>query len=382
MDPETLSALVDEVRRYTRERLVPMEAEVAERDEIPAEVIEEFRRLGLYGLTIPVEYGGLGLRISEEIEVVMELTWTSAAFRSALGINFGVGSQGLVMDGTEDQRRDWLPRLAEGSVAAFALTEPGSGSDSAALTTRAVRDGDHYVLNGAKRYITNAPSADLITVMARTHQERLPGNAHVSAFLVPAATPGVKIGPRDRKMGQSGAWSADVYLENVRVPADALLGGVEGHGFKTAMKVLDRGRLHIGAVCVGQARRILHEALNYATAREQFGQPIAEFQLVQAMLADSQAELLAAESMGRATAKRYDAGERVSLEASCCKMFSAEMVGRIADRAVQIHGGAGYMRDTPVERFFRDVRLFRIYEGTTQIQQLVIAREMLRRRSA
>ena len=289
MDPETLSALVDEVRRYTRERLVPMEAEVAERDEIPAEVIEEFRRLGLYGLTIPVEYGGLGLRISEEIEVVMELTWTSAAFRSALGINFGVGSQGLVMDGTEDQRRDWLPRLAEGSVAAFALTEPGSGSDSAALTTRAVRDGDHYVLNGAKRYITNAPSADLITVMARTHQERLPGNAHVSAFLVPAATPGVKIGPRDRKMGQSGAWSADVYLENVRVPADALLGGVEGHGFKTAMKVLDRGRLHIGAVCVGQARRILHEALTYATAREQFGQPIAEFQLVQAMLADSQA---------------------------------------------------------------------------------------------
>lgn len=382
MDPETLSALVDEVRRYTRERLVPMEAEVAERDEIPAEVIEEFRRLGLYGLTIPVEYGGLGLRISEEIEVVMELTWTSAAFRSALGINFGVGSQGLVMDGTEDQRRDWLPRLAEGSVAAFALTEPGSGSDSAALTTRAVRDGDHYVLNGAKRYITNAPSADLITVMARTHQERLPGNAHVSAFLVPAATPGVKIGPRDRKMGQSGAWSADVYLENVRVPADALLGGVEGHGFKTAMKVLDRGRLHIGAVCVGQARRILHEALTYATAREQFGQPIAEFQLVQAMLADSQAELLAAESMVRATAKRYDAGERVSLEASCCKMFSAEMVGRIADRAVQIHGGAGYMRDTPVERFFRDVRLFRIYEGTTQIQQLVIAREMLRRRSA
>ncbi|MGE5501375.1 MAG: acyl-CoA dehydrogenase family protein [Ignavibacteriales bacterium] len=382
MDRETLEQFRQTIRRYARERLVPLEAKVAEEDRIPDEVLREFREMGLYGLTIPEEYGGLGLTIAEEIEVVMELTWASAAFRSALGINFGVGSQGLVMDGAEEQKREWLPRLAAGAVASFALTEPGSGSDSAGLITRAVRDGDHYVLNGTKRFITNAPIADLITVMARTHPERLPKNAHVTAFLVPADTPGVRIGPKDRKMGQAGAWSADVHLEDVRVPASAVLGGVEGRGFATAMKVLDRGRLHISAVCVGQAQRILHEALTYARQREQFGQPIAEFQLIQAMLADSQADIYAAKCMLRDAARRYVAGEKVSLQASCCKMFAAEMVGRIADRAVQIHGGAGYMRDSPVERLYRDVRLFRIYEGTTQIQQLVIAREMLREAAA
>lgn len=379
MDAETLQQFRDTIRRYVREKLVPIEAEVAETDRIPDQVLADFRQMGLYGLTVPEAYGGLGLSVTEEVEVVMELTWASAAFRSALGINFGVGSQGLVMDGTQAQKDEWLPKLAAGAVTSFALTEPGSGSDSAGLVTRAVRDGDHYVLNGSKRFITNAPTADLITVMARTNPERLPKNAHVTAFLVPANTPGVRIGPKDRKMGQAGAWSADVYLEDVRLPASSILGGVEGRGFITSMKVLDRGRLNVSATCVGQARRILHEALSYARQRQQFGQPIAEFQLVQAMLADSQADLFAAECMVRETARRYDAGEKISLEASCCKMFAAEMVGRIADRAVQIHGGAGYMRDSAVERFYRDVRLFRIYEGTTQIQQLVIAREMLRR---
>lgn len=378
MDAETLRELKLAVRRFTREQLVPLEAQVAETDQIPSTVVQAFKDMGLFGLSIPEAYGGLGLGVSEEIEIVQELTWASAAFRSVIGINLGVGSQGLIMDGTADQQAEWLPKLAAGAIASFALTEPGSGSDSAALRTSAVRDGDHYVISGSKRFITNAPHADLITVMARTHPERLPGNAHVTAFLVPAQTPGVTVGARDRKMGQRGAHSADVHLEAVRVPANAVLGGVEGRGFVTAMKVLDRGRLHISAVCIGQARRILHEALSYALQREQFGKPIAEFQLIQAMLADSQAEIFAAECMVRETARRFDAGERVSLEASCCKMLSAEMVGRVADRAVQIHGGAGYMQDTAVERFYRDVRLFRIYEGTTQIQQLVIAREMLR----
>ncbi len=378
MDAETLRELKLAVRRFTREQLVPLEAQVAETDQIPSSVVQAFKDMGLFGLSIPEAYGGLGLGVSEEIEIVQELTWASAAFRSVIGINLGVGSQGLIMDGTADQKAQWLPKLAAGAIASFALTEPGSGSDSAALRTSAVRDGDHYVISGSKRFITNAPHADLITVMARTHPERLPGNAHVTAFLVPAQTPGVTVGARDRKMGQRGAHSADVHLEAVRVPASAVLGGVEGRGFVTAMKVLDRGRLHISAVCIGQARRILYEALSYALQREQFGKPIAEFQLIQAMLADSQAEIFAAECMVRETARRFDAGERVSLEASCCKMLSAEMVGRVADRAVQIHGGAGYMQDTAVERFYRDVRLFRIYEGTTQIQQLVIAREMLR----
>ena len=376
---EMLESLREGVRRYTRERLVPLEQQVAQEDRIPDEVVQEMRAMGLFGLTIPAEYGGLGLTVAEEVELIIELTWASAAFRSLLAMNLGVGSQCILMDGTEEQRREWLPRIASGeTIAAFALTEPDSGSDSAGLKTRAQRDGDHYVLHGSKRFISNAPLAGLFTVMARTQPERQPKNAHVSAFLVPASTPGVRVGVRDHKMGHSGAATADVYFDAVRIPATHLLGGVEGRGFTSAMKALDRGRINISALCVGQGRRILHEALAYAAGRRQFGQPIAEFQLVQAMLADSQADLFAAECMVRETARRHDAGQRISMEASCCKMFASEMVGRIADRAVQIHGGAGYMRDSAVERFYRDVRLFRIYEGTTQIQQLVIARDLIR----
>jgi acyl-CoA dehydrogenase len=378
MDRETLDLLRDTVRRYTREKLVPLEDSVAENDAVPESVLADFRELGLYGLTIPEEYGGLGISMSDEVELVIELTWASVAFRSALGMNLGVGTQGLVQDGTEDQKREWLPKLAAGLVASFAITEPDSGSDSAALTTRAVRDGDHYVLNGTKRFITNAPAAGLVTVMARTNPERLPKNAHVTAFLVPANTPGLTIGPKYKKMGQAGALLADVILEDVRVPAANILGGVEGRGFATAMKVLDRGRLHVSAVCIGQARRILHEAFTYSRERTQFGQPIGDFQLIQAMLADSRADLYAAECMLRDAAKRYDAGEKITLEASCCKMFTSEMVGRIADRGVQIHGGAGYIQSTAAERFYRDVRIFRIYEGTTQIQQMLIAKGMVR----
>jgi acyl-CoA dehydrogenase len=379
-DDETLSQFRDTIRRYVRERLVPIEDEVASTDKVPDWVIDDFRRMGLFGLTTPEQYGGLGLSSHEEIELMLELTWASAAFRSVLGINLGLGSQSILVDGTQAQRDEWLPRIASGEViTSFCLTEPDSGSDSAALRTRAQRDGDHYILNGTKRFITNAPVAGVFIVMARTSPERLPKNAHVTAFLVPACTPGLTLGAKDRKMGQAGAWSADVFLDNVRVPASAIIGGVEGQGFVTAMKSLDRGRINVAAVCVGQARRILYEATCYAAERKQFGQPIGEFQLVQAMLADSQADLYAAECMLRDTSRRYDSGERVSLEASCSKMFASEMVGRIADRAVQIHGGAGYMRDCAVERLYRDVRVFRIYEGTTQIQQGIIGRELLRR---
>jgi acyl-CoA dehydrogenase len=379
LDTHTLTQLRESVRHYTRTRLVPLEDRVAREDRVPDEVIDEMRRMGLFGITLPTEYGGLGLTVAEEVQLVIELTWASAAFRSLLSMNLGVGSLGILMDGTDAQRREWLPRLASGEViAAFALTEPDSGSDSAAMRTSAVRDGDHYVLNGSKRFISNAPLAGLFTVLARTSSERLPRNAHVSAFLVPASLRGLRVAGKDRKMGHAGAATADVYFDNVRVPAANLLGGVEGRGFSAAMKALERGRINIAALCVGQGRRILHEALEYALQRRQFGKPIAEFQLLQAMLADSQADLYAAECMVSETARRCDAGERISMEASCCKMFASEMVGRIADRAVQIHGGAGYMQDTKIERFYRDVRLFRIYEGTTQIQQLVIARALIK----
>lgn len=383
LDAETLGQFRDTVRRFVRERLVPIEEEVAETNRIPDGIVAEMRALGLFGLTVPQEFGGLDLSSPEELEIVIELCWASAAFRSLIGINLGVGSQGIVHEGTAEQKAEWLPRIASGEViTSFALTEPHSGSDAGALLATARRDGDDYILNGTKRFITNAPLASLITVIARTCEERLPGNRHVSAFLVPADTPGVTIGKPDRKMGQSGAMSADVILDDVRVPASALLGGVEGRGFKTAMNVLDRGRVNVAAVCVGQAKRIQYEATRYACEREQFGEPIANYQLIQAMLADSQAEIYAAECMVRETSRRLAAGERVSMDASCAKMFASEMVGRVADRAVQIHGGSGYMRDFAVERFYRDVRVFRIYEGTTQIQQMIIGKELAKRYGA
>jgi acyl-CoA dehydrogenase len=377
-DNETLEALLDSVRRFVRERLVPAESLVAETDEIPQDIVQDMREMGLFGMTIPERFGGLELTMEEEARVIMELCQTSPAFRSLLGTTVGIGSQGILMDGTPEQQAAWLPRLATGEIlASFALTEPDAGSDAGSLRTTAIRDGDHYVVNGTKRFITNAPQAGMFTLMARTNPD-IKGSAGVSAFIVDAKTPGISFGKRDVKMGQKGAHTCDVIFENVRVPAANLIGLKEGQGFKTAMKVLDKGRLHISAVSVGVARRVLRDALNYALEREQFAQPIAEFQLIQAMLADSQAELYAAECMVIDAARRRDEGKNVSTEASCCKMFATEMVGRVCDRAVQILGGAGYIAEYGIERFYRDVRLFRLYEGTTQIQQVIIARNMIR----
>ncbi len=382
LDPETFDQLRDNVRRFVRERLVPHEAAVDEANEIPAVVIEEMRGLGLYGLTIPPEFGGLGLNSAEEVQIAFELGWTSPAFRSAFGTNVGIGSQGIVLDGTDAQRQHYLPRLASGEItSSFALTEPDSESDAGALRTSARRDGDHYIINGTKRFITNAPRAGLFTLMARTNPDEK-GARGVSAFLVEAPRPGLSIGKPDRKMGQHGSLTADVVFEDCRVPASALLGGIEGQGFKTAMKVLDRGRLHIAAVASGVAERLIHDSTRYAIERQQFGKPISEFQLVQAMLADSRTESYAARTMIMDAARRRDVGEDVTEDIACCKLFASEMVGRVADRAVQIHGGSGYIADHGIERFYRDVRLFRLYEGTSEIQRIIIARSMIKRASA
>lgn len=378
-DQETLNLLLDSLSRFVRERLVPREAEVAEKDCIPQDIIEEMKALGLFGLCIPPAYGGMGLSMEEEVMVAFELGRTSPAFRSLFGTNNGIGSQGLIIDGSEEQKQRYLPRMAAGDlIGSFALTEPGSGSDAASLSTRAVRDGDVYVFNGTKRFITNAPQAGIFTVMARTNPQ-IKGAGGISAFIIEAGTPGLSLGKIDQKMGQKGAHTCDVIFENCRVPADNLIGGVEGVGFKTAMKVLDKGRLNIAGVCVGAAERMLGDALAYAMERKQFGQPLAEFQLIQAMLADSQADIYAARCMVIDAARKRDLLHDVSMEASCCKMFASEICGRVANRAVQIFGGAGYIREYGIERFYRDVRLFRIYEGTTQIQQLVIARHLIRR---
>jgi acyl-CoA dehydrogenase len=377
-DRETLNILLDNIARFVRERLIPNEEVVAETDEIPDDVVRDMKALGLFGLTVPEEYGGLQLTMEEEVLAMLELGRASPAFRSLIGTTVGIGSQGILFDGTEAQKRKYLPRMAAGElIASFALTEPGSGSDAASLRTTARRDGDHYVVNGTKRFITNAPQAGLFTLMARTDPADK-GAGGISAFIVEAGTPGISFGKRDKKMGQKGAHTCDVIFEDCRVPAENLIGGVEGRGFKTAMKVLDKGRIHIASICVAVAERMLDEALRYAMDRKQFGQPIAEFQLVQAMLADSKAEIYAARCMVLDAARRRDDGLPVSTEASCAKMFASEMCGRVADRAVQIFGGAGYMSEYGIERFYRDVRLFRIYEGTTQIQQLVIARNMIR----
>lgn len=377
-DQEILDDFLAALSRFVRECLFPAEDLVSESDEIPSDIVAEMKSMGLFGLTIPEQFGGLGLSMEEEVLVIFEFGGTSPAFRSLTGTTVGIGSQGILMDGTAAQKAAYRPRLASGELlAAFALTESDSDPDAASLRTSAIRDGDHYVVNRTKRYITNARNAGVFTLMARTKPENK-GAGGISAPIVDAGTTGIFLGKTDRKMGHRGSHTCDVIFDNCRVPTHALIGAQEGRGFKMAMKVLDKGRIHIGPFCVGVAERMLAYALRYAMERRQFGQPIAEFQLVQAMLADSKTEIYATRCMVLDAARRRDAGENVGTEASWAKLFASEMCGRVADRAVQIHGGVGYISDSGIERFYRGVRLFRIYEGTSQIQQLVIARNMIR----
>ncbi|WP_416200357.1 acyl-CoA dehydrogenase family protein [Terricaulis sp.] len=380
METETLNELLAAVRRFVNERLIPLEAKVSEEDAIPEDALAEMRALGLFGLSIPEEYGGLGLSMEDECRTMFEFCRCSPAFRSAFGTNVGIGSQGLAMFGSEAQKQKWLPGIASGDlVTSFALTEPEAGSDSGAVRTKAELAGDHYVINGTKRYITNANRASLFTVMARTNPD-VKGGAGVSAFVVPSDLAGVSVGKPEKKMGQQGAHICDVNFDNVRVPIENRL-GEEGQGFRIAMQVLDRGRLHISSVCVGVAERLIEESVRYAAERKQFGQPIASFQMIQAQLADCRAEANAGRAMVLDAARKRDAGEDVTMDAAAAKLFCSEMVGRVADRAVQIFGGSGYVADHGIERFYRDVRIFRLYEGTSEIQRIIIAREMMKRGS-
>ncbi|HTE41907.1 MAG TPA: acyl-CoA dehydrogenase family protein [Steroidobacteraceae bacterium] len=376
-DQEMLDSLLATLDRFVTEDLIPRESELVETGVIPDDIAQAMRDMGLFGLTLPEEYGGMALTMEEEVMVAFSLGRTSPAFRSLIGSNNGIGSLGIVTVGTDAQKNKYLPKLASGEmIGSFALTEPSSGSDAASLKTRADKQGDHYVLNGSKRFVTNAPHAGIFTVFARTDQSK-PGAGGISAFLVERNTPGLTLGAIDKKMGQAGSVTCDVIFENCRVPATQIL-GKENEGFKIAMRTLDRGRLHIGAVATGAADRLIDESLRFAADRKQFGEPIANFQLIQAMLADSRTEAYAARCMIIDAARKRDTGIDITLEASCSKLFATEMVGRVADRAVQIHGGSGYIQEYAVERFYRDVRLFRLYEGTSQIQQIVIAKRMLK----
>lgn len=377
MDAEDFRQIRDAVRKLVREHVVPLEEQIEETDRIPDELRARAAEMGLFGYALPEQHGGLGVDMREDVQLAFEFGYTTPAFRSLFGTNNGIAGQVIARFGTEEQKKTYLPRLAAGElIGSFALTEAEAGSDPAGLRTSARRDGDGWVINGAKRYITNAPLADLFVVFARTDPEQRGGRG-ISSFVVDASTPGVTVGPHDKKMGQSGAWTAEVFLDEVHVPADALI-GEEGRGYAKALTVLSRGRLHIAAICVGMAQRVLDESVAYAATAQQGGAPIGRFQLVQAHLADMHAELLAGRSMVLDVAARYDSGEDTSVGPSSAKLFCSEMVGRSVDRAVQVHGGLGYLRTTPVERFYRDARLFRVYEGTSEVQRVIIGGALLR----
>jgi acyl-CoA dehydrogenase len=377
MEAAEFADVLAAVRQFIRAEVVPREDQIEESDAIPDEIRRGAAEMGLFGYTLPAEYGGLGLTLEEDVQLAFEFGYTTPAFRSMFGTNNGIAGQVLVSSGTDEQKQRWLPRLAEGAVASFALTEAEAGSDPSGLTTSATRDGDGYVISGAKRFITNAPVADLFVLFARTDPQAR-GTRGISVFLVEADRDGVRVGPKDRKTGQAGAWTAEVLFDQVRVPGRALVGGQEGAGFGEAMKSLVRGRVHIAAVCVGMAERLLAESVAHARSSKQGGQPIGEFQLVQAMLADIQTGAYAGRAMVTEAARSYDSGADRRIGPSAAKLFCSEMVGRAADLAVQIHGGLGYMRGVPVERMYRDARLFRIYEGTSEIQRLIIGRALLR----
>lgn len=382
IDAAGFDTYLDAIRRLVAERLIPAEPRLDGAETLPEDLTRLLCDAGLFGISIPAQYGGGGLSMEQQARIMLEVTRASSVYRARFSTTIGLGSQPILYNGTEAQRREWLPRMASGeATAAFCLTEPEAGSDAGSLRTTARRDGDDWVIDGGKRYITNARQAQVFIVMARTDPGSR-GAGGISAFIVPAATHGVRCGPADAKMGQDGSATSEVYFDQARVPAANLIGGEPGRGFKTAMRGINHARLHVAITCAGQAQRLLDEALAHALARTQFGQKLAEFQLVQAMLADSRAEILAARSMILETARAFDvAGEAVGpviADIACCKLFASEMVCRVADRAVQIHGGAGYMRGTPVERLYRDVRVFRIFEGASQVQQLLIARDMLK----
>lgn len=384
VEEDVFAQLMTAVDRFAKERLIPAERQVEEENEIPAEIVAEMKDMGLFGLSTPQEFGGIGLSASQEAVLIETLCYASLSFRSLIGTNVGIGAQGIVMDGTPEQKDEWLHRIAAGDViTSFALTEPDNGSDAGGIRTSARRDGSDFVINGIKRYITNAVKAGVFTLIARTDPDKS-GADGATAFLVPADTPGITVATPDRKLGQRGAKTSDVIFDDVRIPESAIVGGPDklNQGFRTAMKVLDRGRIHVGAMSVGQGQRMLDIATDYALDRKQFGKPIGEHQLVQGLLADCQADLHAARALVRATADTFDREGKAILQASCTKYFCTEAVGRIADRALQVHGGAGYMAEYDIERLYRDVRVLRIYEGTSQIQQMIIGRRTLAERAA
>ena len=379
VDDDDFQQILAQTRQFVRTVVVPREQEILATDRVPDDLRDQAKNMGLFGYAIPQEWGGLGLDITQDVELAMELGYTSLALRSMFGTNNGIAGQVLVGFGTDEQKATWLEALASGKVASFALTEPGAGSNPAGLRTKAIRDGadGDWVISGEKRFITNAPVADLFVVFARTRPADDAGPG-IAVFLVPADAAGVEVGAKDAKMGQEGAWTADVHFTDVRVPAGALVGGSEDIGYRAAMTSLARGRIHIAALAVGTAQRALDESVTYAATATQGGTPIGNFQLVQAMLADQQTGVMAGRALVRDAARLWITDQDRRIAPSAAKVFCTEMAGKVADLAVQIHGGSGYMREVPVERIYRDVRLLRLYEGTSEIQRLIIGSNLVK----
>ncbi|MGA8329699.1 MAG: acyl-CoA dehydrogenase family protein [Mycobacterium sp.] len=377
VDDDDFQQILKQTRQFVRSAVVPREQEILANDEVPVDLRDQAKEMGLFGYAIPQEWGGLGLDITQDVELAMELGYTSPALRSMFGTNNGIAGQVLVGFGTDEQKARWLEGLASGKVASFALTEPGAGSNPAGLRTKAVRDGSDWLISGEKRFITNAPVADLFVVFARTRPADDAGPG-IAVFLVPADADGVEVGSKDAKMGQEGAWTADVRFIDVRVADSALIGGSEDIGYRAAMTSLARGRIHIAALAVGAAQRALDESVEYAASATQGGTPIGNFQLVQAMIADQQTGVMAGRALVREAARLWLTEEDRRVAPSAAKLFCTEMAGKVADLAVQIHGGSGYMREVPVERIYRDVRLLRLYEGTSEIQRLIIGSNLVK----
>jgi acyl-CoA dehydrogenase len=369
--------ILAQTRHFVRTAVVPREQEILTEDRVPDDLREHAKKMGLFGYAIPQEWGGLGLNLAQDVELAMELGYTSLALRSMFGTNNGIAGQVLVGFGTDEQKARWLEPMAAGLIASFALTEPGAGSNPSGLRTKAVREDGDWIINGQKRFITNAPMADLFIVFARTRPADDDGPG-IAVFLVPADATGVVVGAKDAKMGQEGAWTADVSFDDVRVPDAALIGGSEDIGYRAAMTSLARGRVHFAALAVGIAQRALDETVTYAATATQGGTPIGNFQLVQAMIADMQTGVMAGRALVRDTARLWVSGEDRRIAPSAAKLYCTEMAGKVADLAVQVHGGSGYMREVPVERIYRDVRLLRLYEGTSEIQRLIIGSNLVK----
>ena len=375
-DPtEEQQALREAARRFAREEIAPVARELDEAERFPRELTFQALSLGLGNTGVPEEYGGPGLGVLESCLIVEELAWGCAGVTTGL-LASDLGLTPILLAGTGDQKREWLGRAARGpELACFGLSEPEAGSDVAGLRMRAERVGDGYVLNGTKCWITNGGEASIATVFATLDPELR--HRGICAFVLDLDTPGVTRGKKEQKLGQRCSDTRVLHFENVRVPASGRLGG-EGEGFALAMRTLDRSRPPIGALAVGIGRRALDESLSYARERRAFGQPIAEFQAIQFLLADMATDLEAARLLVHQSAWRVDRGERASKLSSMAKRFATDAAMRITTDAVQIHGGNGYTREYPVEKLMRDAKLMQIYEGTNQIQRVVIARELLR----